>query len=279
MKRGLILDLDNTLYNWVDAFLPSFRAMTHKLSKILRLDEEEILADFTSVFKRYGTVEYPNAIEELALWDRHHISGEEKQKFVSILNKVFSINYKRNLRLFPHVREVLSWAYDEGIIIIGLSDALERWVCYRLRSLGVEKYFTGLYTWHHEFWFVDRVPAKSSIKKMVRLESTELKPNLDVINRMINDFSLDRQETFMVGDSISKDITSAQEAHIHDVWARYGTRRREKNLNTLRRITPWTESEKMAEKKAKINIVPTSIIDDFIDLINLIGSRRPNLFN
>lgn len=279
MERGLILDLDNTLYDWVDAFLPSFRAMTHKLSKMLRLDENEILTDFADVYKRYGTVEYPKSVEELALWDRHQICKEEKESVASVVNKIFSIVYKHDLHLFPHVREVLEWTQEEGIIVVGLSDALERWVIYRLRNLGIEKYFSGLYTWHHDSWFRDRLPIKSSIKTQVRLLSSELKPNLNVVNGMLTDFSLNREATFMVGDSLSKDIAVAQATQVHDVWARYGTQPREKNINTLRRITPWTELEKTAEDKAKLRVVPTYVIDDFSELIGLIGTRRPMLFD
>lgn len=279
MKRGLILDLDNTVYNWVAGFLPSFRAMVHKLAAELRLGEEEILDDFRQVYKRHGTVEYPRAVEELAVWEREHICSEEKQRIVELVRKVFSITLKRKLCLFPHVKNVLEWARNEGIVIIGLSDALERWVSFRLRNLGVEKYFSGLYTWHYEPWFDDREPAVSSIRVRFPLVSSELKPNEGVVNRVVSDFSLDREGTYMVGDSLAKDVTAAQAAGVNDVWARYGTHHSERNLDTLRHITPWAESEKSAEKRARGQIVPTFVIDDFSELINLVGSSQPKLFD
>ena len=224
-------------------------------------------------------MEYPKAVEELKLWNRHRIPNERKQDVASLTNKVFSITYKHNLHLFPHVRGVLEWAQDERIVVIGLSDALERWVCFRLRILGVEKYFSGLYTWHQDQWFDDRSPVKSSISKRVRLASSELKPNLAVVNEVLADFSLARETTFMVGDSLFKDIAVAQAAKVQDIWARYGTRPREDNLDTLRRITPWTESERAVEKEAGLSIEPTHVIDDFSELISLIGTRHPTLFD
>jgi phosphoglycolate phosphatase len=253
--------------------------MIHKLSHELSIEEEEILDDFRDVYLKHGTVEYPRAVNELTLWDRNKISDKERKRISEIVDKVFSINYRSHLRLFPNVREVLMWTREEGIPVIGLSDALERWVCYRLRILGIEKYFAGLYTWQHDQWFDDRHPHHSSIKTRVQLNSNELKPNLEVVNRVLADFSLNRETTFMVGDSLSKDIAVAQTAGVNDVWARYGTRPHELNLNTLRRITPWSESEKAKEKNAKLHIVPTFIIDDFHELIGLIGTRRPKLFD
>jgi FMN phosphatase YigB (HAD superfamily) len=278
MNRGLILDLDNTVYNWVDAFLPSFRAMTHKLADELSIPEEEILAAFSDVYKQRGTVEYPRAVDELVLWDAHQVPSEEKRRITSLVNKVFSITYRRNLSLFPHVRETLEWTQDEGILVVGLSDALEHWVCFRLRRLGVARYFSGLYTWHHDQWFEGRPTVRSSIRTLVRLASSELKPNVDVVNRMLTDFNLSRADTFMLGDSLSKDVAAARAAGVRDVWARYGTRPREENLNTLRRITPWTETEKVADREARLRIAPTFTIDDISELTALMGTRRPRLF-
>jgi FMN phosphatase YigB (HAD superfamily) len=278
MPRGLILDLDNTLYSWVDAFLPSFRGMVHKLASELGLEEEEILDDFREVYRRYGTVEYPNAVKELGLWDRHRIPEAEQIRVGSIAEKVFSINYRRHLHLFPGVIEVLEWTRREGITVVGLSDALERWVCYRLRMLGVEKYFAGLYTWHDEPWFDERRAGSSSVRR-VRLTSSELKPNAAVVERVLRDFGLDREQTYMVGDSLSKDVAAAQVSRVHDVWARYGTKPQEVNLETLRRITPWTESERSAEQLAKHEVRPTEIIDGFSQLVDLMGTCRPTLFD
>jgi len=279
MRRGLILDLDNTVYNWVDAFLPSFRAMVHKLSGELGLEEAEIVDDFREVYKRRGTVEYPRVVEELMLWERHRVDLELKQKLSKLVNKVFSITYRQNLKPFPNVKEVLEWMRDEQVVVVGLSDALERWVCYRLRALGIERFFFGLFTWHREEWFDDRPPVRSSIRKRVRLSSYDLKPNYKVVEAILDEFSLNRENTFMVGDSISKDIAVAQEAGVRDVWARYGTRPLEKNLNTLREITPWTETEKAAERRVSSRIFPSVAIDDFVELKRLLGTERPRLFD
>jgi len=191
---------------------------------------------------------------------------------------VFSITYRKNLTLFPNVERVLAWARRESIIIVGLSDALERWVIFRLRALGISRYFDGLYTWHEEPWFEGKTPIRSRIKKRVRLASSELKPNKEVVWRVLQDFSLDRQSTFMVGDSISKDMAAARDAGVNDVWARYGTRPSEKNLSTLRMITPWTDAAKGAEKTARVQMIPSYVIDDFADLKDIIGSRNVTLF-
>ena len=61
----LLTDLDNTLYDWTGYFVPSFRAMVVCLSKQTGESVDTLMADFASVFRRHGSVEYSFAIEEL----------------------------------------------------------------------------------------------------------------------------------------------------------------------------------------------------------------------
>ena len=65
------------------------------------------------------------------------LGTDDRLRIMRHAESVFSINYKRHLKLFPNVDKVLEWADREGIVVVGLSDALERWVIYRLRALGI----------------------------------------------------------------------------------------------------------------------------------------------
>jgi FMN phosphatase YigB (HAD superfamily) len=277
VKRALILDLDNTLYSWIDSFAPSFRAQVHVLAKGLGVSEEELVADFQEIYNAHGTVEYPQAVEDLRLWTRYEVAEKFRLDLIARAGKVFSIVYRRNLKLYPHVAEVLEWAKEQGISIIGLSDALEHWACFRLRSLGIERHFHGLYTWHRE-WFNNRRTIKSPIRRRVQLSGTELKPNVDAIERVIRDFAVDRGTSFMVGDSLAKDIVVAQRAGLNDVWARYGTEPKAENRATIRRITPWTPSQQAEEVIARSIVTPTFVIDDFAEIQSLIGLSQLALF-
>ena len=278
-RRGLILDIDNTLYSWVDAFLPSFRAMVNKIAKETSVSELEITNDFKNVYREYGTVEYPFAASELALWVKYGFEEADRARISNSAKKVFSIIYRRNLVLYPEVRQVLRWAAAEGVVIVGLSDALERWICFRLRILGIDKYFAGLYTWHKDPWFAGKTPLRTSIQRRVRLNSSELKPNKAVVERVLRDFQLDRNRTLMVGDSIRKDIRAAQLAGVADIWARYGTVSLERNIETLRQITPWGATGEPADLAGAPPIEPTNTINHFSELMGLIETERISLFD
>lgn len=63
-KRLLVCDLDNTLYDWVSYFVPSFYAMINSAVKITGCDREILLDDMRAVHRNYGDSEQPFALLE-----------------------------------------------------------------------------------------------------------------------------------------------------------------------------------------------------------------------
>ena len=41
----VVTDLDNTVYDWLNAFVPAFYAMVHEAAPLIGVDEEELLDD------------------------------------------------------------------------------------------------------------------------------------------------------------------------------------------------------------------------------------------
>ena len=54
----VILDLDNTLYDWFHMWYSSFHPFLEEVSKISGVSEEELKAEFRTIHKKYGTSEY-----------------------------------------------------------------------------------------------------------------------------------------------------------------------------------------------------------------------------
>src|SRR5215212_6370741 len=67
----VILDLDNTLFDWVEIWYKSFSAMLEQLVQRSGIEQEKLLSDFKAVFTRHGTSEYAFAIEELESYERN----------------------------------------------------------------------------------------------------------------------------------------------------------------------------------------------------------------
>src|SRR5688500_7745082 len=63
--RVVIVDIDNTLYDWVSCYIPSFNAVLQQLHEITLIDPEVLTASFQRVHQRQRTSEYSFAIQEL----------------------------------------------------------------------------------------------------------------------------------------------------------------------------------------------------------------------
>lgn len=63
-RQLLVCDLDNTLYDWVGYFVPSFYAMVDRVVEITGCDREKLLDDFRLVHQRHRDSEEPFALLE-----------------------------------------------------------------------------------------------------------------------------------------------------------------------------------------------------------------------
>src|SRR5712692_8237439 len=62
----LVCDLDNTLYDWIGYFVPSFYAMVDKAVAITGCDREQLLDEFRIVHQKFHDSEQPFALLETA---------------------------------------------------------------------------------------------------------------------------------------------------------------------------------------------------------------------
>ena len=62
--RLVVCDLDNTLYDWVGYFVPSFFAMFDKVIEMTGWEREALIEDFRNVHQFYGDSEHPFALLE-----------------------------------------------------------------------------------------------------------------------------------------------------------------------------------------------------------------------
>jgi hypothetical protein len=102
-KRLLICNLDNTLYDWVGYFAPSFYAMVDEAVRITGCDRETLLDDFRRVHQARDDSEQPFALLETETIKQIY----QDVPAPSVLDPAFhAFNSSRlsNVRLYPTVR-------------------------------------------------------------------------------------------------------------------------------------------------------------------------------
>ena len=276
MIKLLITDLDDTLYSWIGFFIPAFYGMVEELSHILGKSTEELLAEYKHVHQEKGSVEFPYSTMLLpsvqALYP--NCTKEELQKELNPAFHRFNSIRKRQLSLYPNVKETLNELAHLNIKIVGYTESAEENGFYRLQKLGVDCLFTRVYV--SESQFIRPAHHPSSPKTQIVQGK---KPNPRVLVQICNNESIRVEDTIYIGDSLTKDIYMAELAGITSVLCKYpvDTEKSDDLYQKLVVISNWTEADfeneiQIKELCQKNNIHPDYTVDSFEQIIPIIQS-------
>lgn len=272
MKKALILDLDNTLYNWIDAFAESFRKQVFFLSQSLGVEKKVILRDFKSVFKRYNSVEVPNAVYQLPTWSTCKLNEKESKYIQDTSLNLLLRSWEKNIKLFPKVEETLNWARELDFLIFAYSDAFAFWIDFRLSTLNIQKYFDNIFAMTDGSISDSDLVINSRRKcQITSVKPSEMKPNTLILDQILTKYKIKKEHAYFVGDSITKDIYTARQAGVCDIWAKYGLNYNRENGHLLSYVTPWEKGvggiNELNEKT-----IPTYTIQRFDEIKSIIAS-------
>ena len=268
-KKLLITDLDDTLYNWISFFIPSFYAMVDELVNITGLNKTILLKEYKEKHQYYGSVEYPFITLKLpSILSKYEGKSEIeiKENLEEAFHRFNSVR-KKTLKLFPNVQTTLEFLMSRGITIIGYTESSQENGYYRLKKLGINEYFKHIYV--SESSYNNNYSVSEKVKYV-----NKKKPNRDVLLNICKEENYNIQEAIYVGDSLTKDIYMAAMAGITSILVNYP---KEQNdyYNLLVDITSWTEEDFIREKQLKAiwrsnDMKPDYIITDFSELISII---------
>jgi putative hydrolase of the HAD superfamily len=190
--RGIIFDMDNTLFDFVEA---KMIACTEVVNFLGAGDPEELFEYFRR--ETHG-FENPENIRDYLL-DNGHDPLENYQKCATIY-ETHKIN---NIRLYPDVRETLEELNGIGLPLGIVTDANSNNARKRLAKTGLEEFVHSLTT--H-----DMTGAK--------------KPDLAPFRYALDTMGLIASETLFVGDSLRRDIAPSKELGMMTAYAAYGDR-------------------------------------------------------
>jgi len=261
--------------------------MVHALSREMVLEEDRIIDEFKTVYKDRGSLEYSFSVQELP--SVQLLGSEEISRLVKIAKGAFSRVRDVHLKPYPGVRETLTWLLREGGIVVGATNAPIHQAEQRLKSLHLDSCFTGLVGWEG-YSVPGGIPLTDAIKQRATdggyrsrigtlwpLPLSELKPSATGYIHVITQVGASPESTYVVGDSLHKDLQPAIEVGAVSVWARYGGEFEKKNFDTLLRITHWS-SEKVNAVYDENAVVPDYAIDTFSELRTIIQVPQTSLF-
>ncbi len=280
MKKLLICDLDNTLYDWVGYFVPSFYAMVERAASILECDREQLLDDFKHVHQKHHDSEHPFALLETKIVNTRY-PDKSRRELAEIFDPAFhafNSERKKRLELYPGVRTGLEKLSASGVKLVAHTEGKLYSVLDRLRRLELIDNFSKIYC--RERSDVSHVRSEVGrrwlnefpMEKIIELSHHQRKPSPEVLEEICQREGVSPDEGVYVGDSVARDMMMAKETGVQAVWAKYGTRISKADYSALVRVTHWTDEDVKREKKLKevsASVDPDYVLENsFSDILN-----------
>lgn len=275
MIKLLITDLDDTLYPWVDFFIPAFYAMVDELAVLLKKDSNLLLDEYRKIHQEKGSLEFPYASVFLpsVLAAFPELTQDELIKALNPVFHKFNSVRKKLLHLYPNVKESLEELLQMGILIVGYTESAEENGYYRLRKLGIAELFHKVFVSSSQF-SNDKYPHPSKIRTVVGK-----KPNPEILKQICTSESIELNEAIYIGDSLTKDIYMANKANVQSVLFRAPCDPAAKNelYKKLVAVSHWqpedfnreAELHKICQQE---NIRPDYLIHSFDKIVVIIKS-------
>ncbi|SRR6266404_1800732 len=282
MIKLIVTDLDNTIYNWVDFYVPAFNAMLKELNHISGISERQLKQAFKRVHQKHKTTEYAFAIEELDVLPE--VQQGKPPRYIrekyDVAIEAFRRTRNEKLRMYEGVASTLEQLRQEERKTIAHSDAMMFYALYRLKQLKAENLFDGILAakdhgipTHHEDRDLERWQHSydTPIPYKRELPSEIAKPNPQCLAGLLSDFNVLPKEAIYVGDSLNKDIKMAQECSVYDVYAEYGRHYNQDNYEELIEISHWASNDISRETESIIkDVQPSFVISRFAELNDVI---------
>lgn len=278
-KKLLILDFDNTLFDWVTLWHRCFIAMTDEVERISDIRLSEIKDEVRTVHQTHGTSEYAFLLEEVPTI-RRFLDGRRAVDVFQTAIAAFRHQRRKLLNLYPTVADTLLTVKGCGARIAIYTESLSYYSFYRVKRLGLDGVVDTIYTppdhgvpehleleqqrFYKESFYSFRYTAHQHTPR------GELKPNPDLLLQIIGDFGVPAADAVYVGDSRHKDVAMAQDAGVDYAWAKYGEWQDSDAYELLRAVTHWTDEDVEREKRVRQREVNADVVlaSSFGQLLN-----------
>jgi FMN phosphatase YigB (HAD superfamily) len=270
----IVLDLDNTLYDWFAVWYASFRPIYDEIIAISGKPIAEVEASIRKVHQARRTSEYTFLMEEIDLLAGERAAGDIRTRFHEAIEKS-RVGRDQSLKLYPSVFPSLWELKKKGTKIIAYTESMGFYSAYRMKRFGLDGVIDVLFSPEdHE------VPSGVSLEKLRRhpdefyqLQVTEvrhtppgeLKPNPRVLLDILQEVGAKPERCAYVGDSLFKDVAMARDVGVLDVHAQYGESQRRPEYRLLQNVSHWTEADVERERKITgkgVDFTPSVVLKD-----------------
>jgi FMN phosphatase YigB (HAD superfamily) len=278
----LVLDLDNTVWDWFEAWQLSFNALLDGLVAITGISRETLKAEIKRVHEVRGTTEYSFLLEELPSVTAWRKGRSVEESLGDVVHNRNSLRF-HNTALYPGVLTTLQHVKSRGVQVVAYTESLRYWTEWRVRLTQLDGVIDVLYSSPDHDFPVGVSPAD------VRTQSDEtyeikytaqrevergiVKPDPRILSEIVAKHGQVVGGIVYVGDSLDKDIAMAQlVGGIYDVHAEYGEAFRRPEYDLIREVTHWPKDavDNESSRDTGVHPTPTYVLNEgFSELLEL----------
>lgn len=254
----LITDLDNTLWDWFDAWYHSFDSMLARVSELSGVARDVLEPQIRAVHRRRHTTEYSHLLNEVPALVEVAQGDEPMVVFDDALH-VLNSQRLRYTKLYPGVLETLNRLHSAGVRLIAYTESVAYWTEWRMKHTGLDGLIDVLYSApDHDLptgvsiEHLRRLPENAyglKLTKHLHVPSNAIKPNAVVLQSILDDARCAPTGAVYIGDSLMKDIAMAKSVGVLDVHAKYGEVQNTEAYKLLQRVSHWSDADIEREKR------------------------------
>jgi FMN phosphatase YigB (HAD superfamily) len=294
-SKLIVLDIDNTVFNWVEYYVACMCAMMDKVSLLTGIDRAILFEESRPIFEREGSIEYPFLIQQLPSVIAYYEGDVARMlsEAVEEGRKAFNTTAKEALKPYDDVIATLEKVKDKypAIPIIALTDAPRYVAMWKLNKLGLLRFFSAVYGLPDPTIPIDAATQEVKVDKEILVKHLQKfnfgfegririlpddyeKPGTKGLKTVLMDFDMEPHlgDVLWVGDNLRKDVGLGKRLGVHTVWAQYGTIIRSEAKDLLLQFSPMGNVAKNValDPKNSESPQPDFVLESFADIMQAI---------
>jgi phosphoglycolate phosphatase len=248
----LVLDVDNTIYDWIGIWARALGAMTSVMTHEIGRTPEYWYAAMREVHIRRHAVECPGALDDLAA-ERSWLPFVGRETLLARAAAAYRRVWDAQLAPYDGVREALVRLNSLGWRIVAYTESDAAVTATRLTRMGLAGLIPRVFgrapfSAPRREWALVQVPARVPIA-IDQVPRHDMKPNPAGLRSIVLRCGGELAHTVYAGDSLVNDVVMAQRLGVRAVWAQYGTKCRAEHVELLDRVAYWSTAD-VAEERA-----------------------------
>ena len=200
MKKALIIDLDNTLYDYTAADKVAFAKLVEAGAKELNVSKELFIENY---LKARDTVQERHrrraSSHNRMLYAQMtaELLGKSPMPVALTLYEAYWSAFFSSMTLFDGVEDALTRLKEKGVKLAICTDMLARVQFQKIRALGISKYFDAIVT-----------------SEEARAE----KPSAVPVQMLLDKLEMRTRDVAFIGDGYERDVLGAKYSGLTPIW-------------------------------------------------------------